>query len=256
MNRLLTDTVVAPPIIDFKVKAASIRPPGTAHYDMSQAVPNMPAPIKLRQRLADALLSDPELSFYTDVPGLASLRGRIAESHALGRSLGPDNVVITAGANHAMLTAFLLHFQAGDTVVLLEPYYFNYDMGLRMLGMRPSYCLLKSEAGFQLVARELVAFLEQEPAKGVVIVTPNNPTGATYASSQLVELLRWTSAKGIDVLLDETYGHYDPSHLEDPELGAFVGRGLTLVGSFSKTYSLTGYRSGTWQPGKSRSSKS
>jgi len=241
---LLSDTVVAPPIVDFRRKAAAITPVGARRYDMSQAVPNVPTPVRLRRRLADELVANPEPSFYTDVPGLASLRGRIAESHPLGQSFGPDNVVITAGANHAMFTAFLLHFQAGDRVVLLEPYYFNYDMGLRMLGMTPGYCCLSPENGFALQAADLIAFLEQASAKGVVVITPNNPTGATYASGELLALLQWTSPRGIEVILDETYARYDPNHLQNSAIGAFLGKGLTLVGSFSKTYSLTGYRVG------------
>ncbi len=244
VNRSLLESVTAPPIVDFRKKASAITPAGVGRYDMSQAVPNVPTPLRLRKRLAEVLIADPEPSFYTDVPGLASLRARIAGSHPLRLSLGPGNVVVTAGANHAMFTAFVLHFQAGDRVVLLEPYYFNYDMGLRMLGMTPSYHALKVEDGFELRSSDLIAFLAREPVKGVVVITPNNPTGATYASAELLTLLRWTSPRGIEIILDETYARYDANHLQDSAIGAFIGKGLTLVGSFSKTYSLTGYRVG------------
>ncbi len=244
MNSWLVDLVEAPPIVEFRKRAAAVAPAHGVLYDMSQAVPNVPTPMKLRRRLAEVLVNDPEPSFYTEVPGLPGLRARIASSHRLAGAFGPENVVVTAGANHAMFTSFLLHFQAGDRVALLEPYYFNYDMGLKMLGVRPGYCCLDPDAGFGLVAADVIAFLEREPSKGIVVITPNNPTGARYASSELVALLRWTSPRGIEVILDETYARYDPRHLDDPRLGGFIGRGLTIVGSFSKTYSLTGYRVG------------
>ena len=244
MNTILRNEVVAPPIVDFRQRAASIAVEVDTRYDMSQAVPNVPTPVRLRKRLAEVLIAEPAASFYTDVPGLASLRSRIAGTHPLGSSFNGDHVVITAGANHAMFTSFLLHFQAGDRVVLLEPYYFNYDMGLRMLGMSPGYCCLSEQAGFALNAAELIAFLEREAARGVVVITPNNPTGASYSSRELLKLLQWTSPRSVEVILDETYARYDPHHLDEPEIGTFVGKGLTLVGSFSKTHSLTGYRVG------------
>ena len=133
---------------------------------MSQAVPNVPTPLRLRKRLADVLVNDPEPSFYTDVPGLPGLRARIASSHRLAGAFGPDNVVVTAGANHAMFTSFLLHFQAGDRVVLLEPYYFNYDMGLKMLGMTAQ--LLLSEPGERIRA-------------------PSRPTSSPFWSGKVLE---------------------------------------------------------------------
>jgi aspartate/methionine/tyrosine aminotransferase len=244
VNRSLLESVTAPPIVEFRRKAAAVVPARGVLYDMSQAVPNMPTPMRLRTRLAEVLVNDPEPSFYTEVPGLPGLRGRIASSHRLAGAFGPGNVMVTAGANHAMFTSFLLHFQAGDRVVLLEPYYFNYDMGLKMLGMTPGYCCLKPENGFALRAADVIAVLEREGAKGVVVITPNNPTGAVYSSRELLDLLQWTSPRGIEVILDETYARYDPRHLNQPQIGTFIGKGLTLVGSFSKTYSLTGYRVG------------
>lgn len=244
MNRWLVETVEPPPIVEFKRKAAQITPLAAGRFDMSQAVPNLPTPARLRRRLAEALVNDPDISFYTDVPGLQQLRERIAATHPLHSHIGADNLVITAGANHAMFTAFVLHFQAGDRVALLEPFYFNYDMGLRMLGLEPRYCQMNPEAGFSLRAAEVIAYLERNPVKGLVVITPNNPTGAVYSSSELLALLQWTSPRNIEVILDETYARYDPRHLENHAIGTFLGKGLTVVGSFSKTYSLTGYRVG------------
>lgn len=244
MNRWLVETVEPPPIVEFKRKAAAIRVLAPRVFDMSQAVPNVPTSLKLRQRLAHALLSCPETSFYTDVPGLVELRARIAATHPLSSSLSDANIVVTAGANHAMFTAFMTHFKAGDRVVLPEPYYFNYDMGLRMLGIDSVPFVLDAGAGFVLDAARLIAHLAQTRPQGVVLITPNNPTGARYPAGEILRLLEWTSGRGIEVILDETYARYDKAHLAENRIGQFVGNGLTIVGSFSKTYSLTGYRVG------------
>lgn len=211
---------------------------------MTQAVPSVPTPAALRKRLAEALQTDEDLSFYTDVPGLEALRALLCETHPLAPALDPRHMVITAGANHAMFTAFVLHFQQGDRVVLPEPYYFNFDMGLRMLGLTPVYLPLREDRGFTLDADDTIRVLEAESAKGLVLVTPNNPTGAVYDPAELLRVLEWASPRGIEVILDETYARFDPGHLRAPGLRAFVGKGLTLVGSLSKVLSLTGYRVG------------
>ena len=250
MNSTLVDFVAAPPIVEFKKKAAGVTPVCSRRFDMTQAVPNVPTPLRIRKRLAEALLADPEISFYTDVPGLDRLRARIAGDHPLSDSLRAENLIITAGANNAMFSSFVLHFRPGDKVLLLEPYYFNYDMGLRMLGMIPAYFALSESGGFSLRARDLIEHLERESPSGVVLISPNNPTGAVYPSSEILTLLEWTSRHRIEMILDETYAKYDPDHLRNPEIGTYLGRGLTLVGSFSKTYSLTGYRVGYLAAGR------
>lgn len=237
-------SVEPPPIPRFRKKAAQVTPSSGAFYDMTQAVPNVPTPLALRQRIAGALVADEELSFYTDVPGLDTLRGRIAERHALAPAVDPAHLVITAGANHAMFTAFVLHFQAGDHVALPAPYYFNYDMGLRMLGIEPVHIELREDRGFALDAADMIEQIERRPAKGLVLVTPNNPTGATYAPREVLTLLEWACPRGMEVILDETYARYDDGHLREPAIAQFLGNGLTLVGSFSKVFSLTGYRVG------------
>lgn len=243
MNRFLL-SVSAPPIPRFRQAAAGLQPIVGKTFDMTQAVPNVPTPLALRKRMAEALVADEELSFYTDVPGLDALRARIATDHALAPALDPAHILITAGANHAMFTAFLLHFQAGDRVALPAPFYFNYDMGLRMLGIEPVHLELREDRGFALDAADAIEQLETHPAKGIVLVTPNNPTGAIYNPREVLKLLEWASPRGIEVILDETYARYDEGHLREPAIARFLGKGLTLVGSFSKVFSLTGYRVG------------
>lgn len=242
MNKALLG-IEAPPIMEFKRRAAGTRPSGGEVFDFSQAVPAFATFGKIREYLRDSL-NDPGTSFYTDVPGLEELRAKVALSHPLKNSLSPDSVLITAGANHAMFTAFLLFFQGGDRVALLEPFYFNYEMGLKMLGISPVPMIVSDRRGFRPVAEEIIAELERSKAQGLVLISPNNPTGACYESAQILRLLEWTSQRGIEVILDETYMHFDPGHLNMPDIGRFLGKGLSIVGSFSKTYSLTGYRVG------------
>jgi aspartate/methionine/tyrosine aminotransferase len=244
VNSSLTTSVLAPPIPDFKAQCRSIQP-ATGHiFDLSQAVPSYPTFPKIREAVAQSVTRD-EVGFYTDVPGLFDLRKAIADTHFLISDRDPNRVLITSGANHAMFTALMLHCNAGDTVLLLEPFYFNYDMALPMLGLKADYLSVAEADGMQLHAKKVIARLEANPAiRAVILITPNNPTGACYAAEEVLEVVKWASPRGVEVIVDETYLKFDPHHLNQSALSPYLGKGLTLVGSFSKCYSLTGYRVG------------
>lgn len=243
MSYDLLKNVSVPPIPLLKAMARELSPQPTEVFDLTQAVPSFATFAPIRAQLCGDLGQE-AASFYTDIAGLPALRHAIVETHPLGRHFGSHQVGVTAGANQAFFASLVIFFQAGDRVVLPEPYYFNYDMALRMLGMEPVYHPMRSDQGFRLDADALIRTLETSGAKGVVLITPNNPTGACYAPDEVLKLVQYAAPRGIEVLLDETYRRFDPGHLAHGDLGAFVGHGLTLIGSFSKVYSVTGYRVG------------
>lgn len=244
MNRFLREEVIAPPIPAFKAATRAITPESGQCYDFSQAIPWYPMFRPIRDALAQELL-DPHNDFYSPDLGLASLRAKIREWHPLGSHVSADEVVVTSGANHAIHTLFTTLFHQGERVALLEPFYFNHDMSLRMLGLEPVHHALRPETGFQLVAADLIRGLAGHDVKGIVLVSPNNPTGAVFQVTEMVSLLEWSRQSGVEVILDETYLGFDPtSHQERQKLAPYLGRGLTVVGSFSKSHSLTGYRVG------------
>jgi len=242
LNNILSQIEI-PPILAFKKKASAIEPKQGFVFDMTQAVPSFPTFSKIIDHLRDELLK-PENSFYSDVPGDIKLRSEIIKHHPCAKNLSPDDLIITAGANHAAYTALTLHFNIGDKILLPEPYYFNHDMALKMLGLESCHVKMDSANGFQLDADLMIEQFKKTKAKGLILVTPNNPTGVIYKSSEILKLLNWTSTKKIQIIIDETYMRFDKEHLHLSEISKFIGHGLSLVGSFSKTLSLTGYRVG------------
>lgn len=243
MNKKIFQDVVAPPIVAFKEKARLLTPRVSHIFDMTQAVPSYPTFTKIRRRM-QLFLEDEQASFYTDVPGLPALRSKIVGTHPLSNSMTDDNVLVTAGANHAMYTALTLLFNPGDKVLLLEPYYFNYDMAIKMLSLQPIYHPLSESDGFRMNADDVIRHAEEVGVRGTILVTPNNPTGACYEDEQLLRLLQWSSSAGVEILLDETYLRFVSQHLDDASIGSFLEKNLNVIGSFSKSFSLTGYRVG------------
>lgn len=251
VNNALVDHVSVPPIPAFKSKAREISPVGGRSFDMTQAVPSFLTYEIIREKLAEDLRAG-NGCFYTEGRGLERLRRLIRDGHHLLGGWPLENMMITAGANHAMFTALLSTLPTGSTVVMPDPVYFNYDMALPMLGLRAAYCPMSADNGMALDANRMIQWIESSApeARAIVLITPNNPTGARYESPEILRLLEWTSRRGIEVVLDETYRWFDNEHLRDARLAQYLGRGLSLVGSFSKAFSLTGYRVGYWIAGQ------
>ncbi len=244
MNTLVTKGVIDPPIPKFKEKATLILKKLDRVFDMSQAVPNSPTFPKIRELVSSEVATSSAVSFYTDILGNHDLRNAICAFHPLGKHFSTDEIMITAGANHAMYTALTTMLNIGDSILLLEPHYFNYDMAGAMLGLRAQYHVLQACKGFLPVPEAVIGSLEKTRAKAIILITPNNPTGAKYPAQDVLSIVRWCSSHHVEVFLDETYLCFDPNHLNVNEIGKYIGQGLSIVGSFSKSHSLTGYRVG------------
>jgi len=242
LNQTLISSVMSPPIQEFKRQALE-QPTKFSLIDLSQAVPNFATFPVITRKLSELLQEDGDLSFYTEVQGLPELRSAIVNDHPLQSCLQADQVLVTAGANHAMFTALVTLVGRGAKVLLPEPYYFNYEMALRMLGLEVVGIRLDPETGFQLNASYVAHVAQQEGVKAIILITPNNPCGTKYANSEIFKLLEMTEAMGVHVILDETYRHYNTDHLLNAPFSRWPDN-LTLVGSFSKSFSLTGYRVG------------
>ena len=133
----------------------------------------------------------------------------------------------------------------GDEVLLAAPSYFNYQMWLQMLGVAPVYLPFRPERGGVPDPADARARITPH-ARAIVLVTPDNPTGAIYPPETIESFHRLAREAGVALVLDETYRDFLPSDGPPHGLLARPDWDETLVHlySFSKVYSLTGYRVG------------
>jgi len=140
--------------------------------------------------------------------------------------------------------------KAGDEIILTTPYYFNHQMWLEMQDIKTVHldCDMNNEGLPEIdKARELIS----TKTKAIVLVSPNNPTGTRYPESLLEGFFELCQQCGIKLIIDETYKDFllqQPPH----KLFDFPDWGETLIQvySFSKCFSLTGYRVGSIIAGK------
>lgn len=202
--------------------------------------PSTPAPHAVRSAAVRALESDP--LGYTEQLGIADLREAIAGHYGSRWALpvDPDEVVVTTGASGAFLLAFLSAFEAGDRVALARPGYPAYRNILTALGCEVVELQCDESTRFQPTAWMLEEL--DEPVDGLVVASPSNPTGTVLDPAELAELAHWCERRGVRLISDEIY--HGLSYGADPRSAREFSSAAIVVNSFSKFWSMTGWRLG------------
>ena len=218
-----------------------------SHGDMislsaGQPSTGAPAPVLAA---AKAML-DEHILGYTPTPGIAELRDRIADLHEsrYGYAVDPASVVITTGSSGGFTALFLAAFDPGDIVALARPSYPAYRNTLAALGCEVVEFDPVDTERFQPGVDDLERLTSElgAPPAGLVIASPANPTGAIIGESELADIARWCDSAGTLLVSDEiyhgiTFGRRCASALE-------FSRNAAVIGSFSKYFSMTGWRIG------------
>ncbi len=178
---------------------------------------------------------------YTEALGIASLRARIARHYAdwYGVSVDPARVAVTVGASGAFPLAFLAAFDAGDRIAMAAPFYPPYVNILESLGMVP----VMLEAGPQTRFQPNVAMLDALDPRpdGLIVASPCNPAGTMLHPDELAAIAAWCHRHGVRLISDEIYHGL---HYESPIATAAAFPSAVVVNSFSKYFSMTGWRIG------------
>ncbi len=220
-------------------------PPGAARVlRMEVGQPGTGAPAGAAAAAMAALRAGDPLG-YTETFGLPALRARIAAHYRewYGLDLPARRIAVTTGASGAFPLAFLAAFDAGDRIALAAPYYPPYVNILRSLGMQPVILEAGPETRFQPSVAMLDRLAaEAGPPDGLIIASPANPTGSMLRAADLAELAAWCAAHGVRLISDEIYHglHYDTPIAT----AAAVGPDAIVINSFSKYFSMTGWRVG------------
>jgi aspartate/methionine/tyrosine aminotransferase len=215
-----------------------------ALLDLAQAAPSYPPAAEMIEQIVN-IAREPNGAAYVPSPGLPRLREALAAdlSRSYESPVGVGQMVITAGCNQAFCLVAQALAEPGDEVIEALPYYFNYDMWLRMNGVVPRYL----EPGPDLVPDpEAAEALITPRTRAIVLVTPGNPSGVTIPPKVLAGFYEAAKRHDIALILDETYrsfrGTAEPAHelFADPDWA----RTLVSLHSFSKDLAIPGYRVG------------
>ncbi len=185
---------------------------------------------------------------YTDTAGVPELRVAIAEQYRRehGTPCGPANVLVTAGAKQAVFNTCQAMFESGDEVAIFSPFWVSFPEMVRLSGADPVFLQTRRQDGWKPTA----ALLEREAGprvRGVILNSPNNPTGAVVEDRDIEGILDWCSSHDAVLVFDETYDRFlygDRRHVSAASYWARFPDRMVVTGALSKTYAMTGWRLG------------
>jgi aspartate/methionine/tyrosine aminotransferase len=207
------------------------------HLEIGQ--PGTPAPRPVLEAAA-RMLAEGRIG-YTEALGTDRLRQAIAEHYRrfYGVALPAERIAVTTGSSSGFLLAFLSAFEPGDRVALATPYYPAYRNFLTALGLEPVLLPATPESGFHPTP----ALLDAAGAlDGLIVASPANPTGAMLEPAELRTLVDYCAERGLRLLSDEIY-HGITFGKAAVTVAALEPRAI-VVNSFSKYFSMTGWRLG------------
>ena len=185
---------------------------------------------------------------YIDPQGIYSLRKEINKKLRERNNIfcsEDDNILVTNGAAHALYLSLKLLLNKDDECVIIEPYWKQYELNVIQLGAKPVFVKMEFKNHFSLDIEKLIRAITPK-TKVIILNFPNNPTGALLSKSELKKLLDYLKDKDIYIISDEVYEDYIFSDSDKVSVGAFSDTFDKVISifSFSKSYSMTGYRIG------------
>ena len=184
---------------------------------------------------------------YTPPNGLPELRVAISKNLLKKYNLNysENEIVVTAGVQESIALAMLSLLETGDEVLITSPRFTTYDLNVRMCNAKPIPIPTYEKNNFSLMP-EIIESKINERTKLIVLVSPNNPTGAVTPPENIRKIAEIAIKHNLIVIADEIYAdliYENHQHLSIGTLENMKERTLTLNG-FSKTYAMTGWRIG------------
>jgi len=227
-------------------------PDSPSLIDMCQAVPAYLPAQQLRDYLSEAI-SAGEGAGYTSLEGIEPLRNALAAdiNQRYQADINADDTMITAGCNQAFCAVIDALCETGDEVIVALPCYFNHQMWLTIRGITPRYLSLNTQTAIPDPAE--VAGLLSSRTKAIVLVSPNNPTGATYSPECIEQFYQLAKKYNLALIVDETYRDFIDPDTPPHKLFQHADWSDTFIHlySFSKVFALTGHRVGAIVSGQS-----
>jgi aspartate aminotransferase len=226
-------------------RAAELKARGVKVMDFGAGEPDFPSPQVAVEAARQALAEG--FTRYTPGSGTPELRAAIAESYAArwGSPWKGSDCVITVGGKAALFQLALALFEPGDEVVLPSPCWVSFPEQILFAGARPVTVPTSVEDGFRIHAGPLLEAVTSR-TRAILLNSPCNPTGGVISPEDLRRVVAFAAERGLVVISDETYERfvYDAPPASAAALAAEFPETVALVGSFSKTYAMTGWRLG------------
>jgi aspartate/methionine/tyrosine aminotransferase len=228
-------------VMELAKMAAELEKQGRHIVHMGIGEPDFTAPPAVLQAAAQAM-SDGRLQ-YTSAVGIPTLRAAISDHYrsVYGLEIAPSRIIVTAGASAALLLACAALVEKGAEVLMPDPSYpcnrhfvAAFDGKAKMIASGPEHRFQLSEA--------MVRANWNSATRGVLLASPSNPTGTSIAHDELARIVAAVREKNGFTIVDEIYQGL--SYDAPPFSALSLGDDVVVINSFSKYFSMTGWRLG------------
>ncbi|MDB2368143.1 pyridoxal phosphate-dependent aminotransferase [Candidatus Actinomarina sp.] len=227
-------------------KARVLREQGKPVIGFGAGEPDFPTPeyvIKDVQVAAE----DTSNHKYSPVAGLTILKEEIVRTSELysGINVNQENVLVSNGGKHAILTTFMSILNPGDEVLIPSPYWTTYPEAVKISGGNPVIVDTEFRDDFKINTDQLDA-LKTSRTKVLVWVSPSNPTGVVYTKEEAEKIYTWAFENNVWILSDELYEHlvYEGKTSPSPAQYDTGLKNTIVINGVAKAYSMTGWRVG------------
>ena len=211
------------------------------HLNIGQ--PDLETPKVMRDRLKSI---DPVIA-YSPSAGTPQYLAAMSRYYAtVGLDVTPSHLIATTGGSEAIFFAFLCLAEAGDEVIVAEPFYTNYSSFAAMTGVKLVPVQCRGEEGFHLPGREAFEAVLSPRTRFVLVCNPNNPTGTVYSREEIERVAGFCRDHDLFLVSDEVYREFVYDGLiatSALSLAGFEDR-VVVVDSLSKRFSACGIRLG------------
>jgi aspartate aminotransferase len=226
------------------IKADKLKAEGINVVDFGAGEPDFPTPDNIRCAAIKAL--EKGFTKYTPTGGTRDLRKAVVERHAadFGSNYAAEECLVTVGGKHAIFEAVAATINQGDEVILPVPYWVSFLDIINYAGGKAVMAETSEEEGFTVRVQAIEKLITPK-TRLIIVNSPNNPTGAVVPPEEMGKLLALAVRHNVQLMSDECYCHFLYEGRKPFSIGSSKNRdNLIIVGSLSKTYSMTGWRIG------------
>jgi aspartate aminotransferase len=214
--------------------------------DFGPGEPDFPTPPSVAAAGKRAI--DEGFTKYTSGNGTRALRDAIAARYnrRWGTKVSTHNVITGTGGKQELFNVVLSLVDAGDEVIIPSPYWVSFPDQVQFAGGKPVFARTDPGRQFRLTFADVEA-VASERTRGVIINSPNNPTGAVIGEAELGKIVEWCAARDAFLLFDETYEFFvynGREHVSAARWYEEFPETVIVVNSMSKTFAMTGWRLG------------
>ena len=227
-------------------KARILREQGKPVIGFGAGEPDFPTPEYVVKDVQVAA-EDTSNHKYSPVAGLTILKEEIVRTSKLysGINVQQENILVSNGGKHAILTTFMSILNPGDEVLIPSPYWTTYPEAVKISGGNPIIVDTEFDDDFKVNTDQLDS-LKTSKTKILVWVSPSNPTGVVYTKEEAEKIYNWAFENNVWILSDELYEHLVYEGMTSPSPAQYDTElnNTIIINGVAKAYSMTGWRVG------------